>query len=415
MKINKQKKVLLTGATGLIGSYLLKLLLQKGLKVYVLARDKNGRDAGDRVREILKFWDKDILPKHPEHIHGAKELRNVIPAKAGIQRRELDSRFHGKPWIPCQARNDKGGVFLGQKAHNLVVLNGDITQKDLGLSRHDIKVLISETDEIFHSAAVTQFNRPLEQVRRVNSEGTRNILELAVLCKAKGRLGKVNHISTAYVCGDYEGVFKEDDLEVGQKFNNTYTQTKFEAEKLVEKYRKKGLRIDIFRPPLVIGEASSGKTITFQQSIYQLLHIWNLELFTYFPGKDLELNVAFVDDLCKAIFKISSSTSATNKTYHLFNYKTVSLKTVLDGSSKFLGFKKPDMVSRDDFFKKNPSPAQKLLLANNILLINNNVRLNSKRTNKILARYGFKFSDLNRDSFRKLLEYCVREGFLRKR
>ena len=36
----------------------------------------------------------------------------VIPAEAGIEARELDSHFHGKPWIPGQARNDillKGG------------------------------------------------------------------------------------------------------------------------------------------------------------------------------------------------------------------------------------------------------------------------------------------------------------------
>jgi len=30
----------------------------------------------------------------------------VIPAKAGNYTKELDSRFHGKPWIPHQVRND---------------------------------------------------------------------------------------------------------------------------------------------------------------------------------------------------------------------------------------------------------------------------------------------------------------------
>jgi hypothetical protein len=36
----------------------------------------------------------------------------VIPVEAGIEAKELDSHFHGKSWIPCQAWNDrlpKGG------------------------------------------------------------------------------------------------------------------------------------------------------------------------------------------------------------------------------------------------------------------------------------------------------------------
>jgi hypothetical protein len=55
---------------------------------------------------------------------GIKKLKNifysVIPAEAGIQTcpcesrepEELDSRFHGKPWIPHQVRNDGNKATL---------------------------------------------------------------------------------------------------------------------------------------------------------------------------------------------------------------------------------------------------------------------------------------------------------------
>lgn len=59
--MDKQKTVLLTGATGLVGSYLLKILLENDYKVYVLARSKDNKNARDRVIDVLKFWDKDIL------------------------------------------------------------------------------------------------------------------------------------------------------------------------------------------------------------------------------------------------------------------------------------------------------------------------------------------------------------------
>ncbi len=392
--MHKQKTVLLTGATGLVGSYLLKVLLQNGYKVYALAKNKENKSVRDRVIDVLKFWDKDVLSSPPP---------------------------------PPLTKGGQGGV---------IVLEGDITKKNLGLDKQNTDLLKSEINEIFHSAASTQFNLPLNDIRKVNVSGTKNVLEIAVKCKEKGRLKKVNYLSTAYVCGDYRGVFREDDLDVDQKFNSTYEQSKFEAEKVVEEYRKKGLWIDIFRPPLVVGESATGKTITFQQSVYQLLHMWNLEIFDYFPGQGLFVNIVFVDDLCNAIFRISSQTSPPFnsplskggyrgvegaggdyqcKNYHVFNCKTVPLEAILDISSEFSGFKKPRLVSRNNFFKNNPTPAQKMLLQNNILLFNNNAKLDSKKTNKGLKKYGFEFSDFNRDSFLKLLEYCINRGFLKKR
>jgi thioester reductase-like protein len=368
---NHKKTVLLTGTTGLIGSYLLKVLLQNGCKVYAVSRSKDGKSARDRVIDVLKFWDKDVLFR---------------------------------------------------KSRNLLVFEGDITKKNLGLNKQSINLLKDEIEEIFHCAALTQFNLPLKEIRKVNVEGTRNVLELALKCKKNGRLKKLNHISTAYVCGDYKGIFKEDDLDVEQKFNSTYEQSKFEAEKLVEKYRKKGLWIDIFRPPLVVGESVTGKTITFQQSVYQLLHIWNLEIFDCFPGEGYSVNIVFVDDLCKAIFKISLNNEILRFTqndilganYHTFNCSTVSFEDILDASSRFLGFQKPRLVTRDVFNKNKLTPAQKMLLQNNILLFNNNAKLDSRTTNRLLKQYGFEFSDFNRDSFLKLLEYCVKKGFLKK-
>ena len=362
--MDNKKKILLTGATGLVGSYLLKILLQEGHKVYALARSKNNKNAKDRVTEVLNFWDKDVL---------------------------------------------------SEKSYCLEVLEGDIAKKNLDLDKQNLDLLKNEIEEIFHCAAVTQFNLPLKEIRKVNAEGTKNILELAVKYSKKGRLKKVNHLSTAYVCGDYKGVFKEDDLDVGQRFNSTYEQSKFEAEKLVEKYRKKGLWIDVFRPPLVIGESMTGKTITLQQSVYQLLHMWSLEIFDYFPGRGFLINIVFVDDLCNAIFKISYRASLRNRNYHPFNCNTTSLEEILNVSTKFLGFRKSRLVFRSEFFKNNPTPAQKMLLENNILLFNNNVSLDSIMTNKILKKYGFEFSSLDKDFLLKLLDYCAKEGFLKKK
>ncbi len=384
--MKNKKIVFLTGATGLVGSYLLKVLLNEGYKVYVLSRSKDNKDARDRVINILKFWDRDVLTRTQVSYRGTKENEDNPPS-------------------PPFGKGGQGG---------LVVLEGDITEKILGLNKQKVDLLKNEIEEIFHCAAITQFNWPLEKIRRINVDGTKNVLELALKCNTKGIFKKVNHISTAYVCGDYKGIFKEHDLDVGQKFNSTYEQSKFEAEKLVDVYRKKGLWIDIFRPPIVVGESSTGKTNTFQQSVYQLLHIWNLEIFECVPAKGFCFNAAFIDDLCETIFKISSSSLSVNKNYHPFNCKTVSLERFMNYSSKFLGFKKPEFVSRDEFLNSNPTPAQKMLLANNIFKFNNDVRLDSTITNTTLKENGFKFSGLTKSSLSKLLNFCVKEGFVKK-
>lgn len=299
--MDKRRIIFLTGATGLVGSYLLKIFLQNGHKVYALARSNNYKSAQNRVRDILEFWDKKVLKDN---------------------------------------------------FNNLVILEGDISKTDLGLNIKAGWLLKKEIDEIFHCAAMIGFNQSLEDIRRINVGGTRNVLEFAKECNEEGKLRKINHMSTAYVCGNHRGEFSENDLDVGQKFDTTYEQTKFEAEKMVENYRIKGLWVDIFRPVIVIGESKTGKTVSFQQSFYQLIHIWNSEIFNYFPGNNFFINTVFVDELSKSIYSISSKTTIRNKNYHPFNLNPTSLKKIINISSKFLQFKKPKLVSRNEFFKK---------------------------------------------------------------
>lgn len=359
--MQNKRNIFLTGAPGLLGTYLLKLFLQGGHTVFVSARSKKEKNARERVIDALRFWDKETLNKH---------------------------------------------------SHNLRVVEADITTEGLGLEERTKDLLLNRVEEIFHSAAVVDFNWPLDKIRRVNVEGTRNVLDFAL----KGKnLKKVNHISTAYVCGDYKGRFSEDDLDMGQRFNTTYEQTKFEAEKLVEEYRKKNLWIDIFRPPIVIGEFSTGRITKFRQAFYQMVYLWQKEIFDHFPGNDFSFYMVPLDELCKSIYNISSWAGLKNKNYHPFLSQPLPLRELLNLSHKLLGFKKPKLIRDGEFSKINFTPTQKILLKNNILAINGKARLNSQTTNEFLNKYGFKFSELNKNSYLKMLEYAVRTGFLRNK
>ncbi len=346
---NKKKTIFLTGATGLVGSYLLKLLLQHGHKVYCLARNKDNKSAKHRVVDILNFWDKKVYRKY------------------------------------CR---------------NLEALEGDIVEKHLGLSKKNRDLLINTVGEIFHCAAATEFNLSLNKIRKINVDGTKNVLDFALECL---KLKKANHISTAFVCGTYAGIFKETDLDKGQKFNTTYERSKFEAEKIVEKYRKKGLWIDIFRPALVLGESKTGKTPVFQ-GFYQTLLLWKHEIFDIFPGKDVNIYDVPVDMLCKSILKIDAVSGTLNKNYHIFVSKQISIEKILNIASKVLKFKRPDLVPLGNFRIQSLTPTNQIILRNNILNYNPNVFFDSKTTNQILAKNRFTFPKIKIVNFLKFIK-----------
>lgn len=118
---------------------------------------------------------------------------------------------------------------------------------------------LDDVTHVLHCAAAVQFDLPLANARAVNVEGTRAVLDLA---RRAPRLQRMVHVSTAYVAGRHEGVFLETDLLAGQALRNTYEQSKLEAEILVGA-RSAELPVVVARPSIVVGEAQTGWTTTF--------------------------------------------------------------------------------------------------------------------------------------------------------
>jgi long-chain acyl-CoA synthetase len=298
-----------------------------------------------------------------------------------------------------------GSITPADYLRNIRILEGDITNRYLGLDNATQVVLSNEIEEVFHCAASTEFNWPLEKIRKVNTEGTDNVLSLCLQLSAQGKLKKINHISTAYLYGTYKGAFNESDLDKGQKFVTTYEQSKFEAEQLVSAYREKGLWIDIFRPPLIIGESSTGKTFVFSMVFYQILHLWRLEIFDSFPARNVFINIIPVDILARAVACINAHSNTRNACYHPFPGRGVSLENILDVASQSLGFKKPKSVDFRNFDTSQLTDMQKMLLKNNISAFNPDVVFDSTVATKLLSNYGFEFPVIDDAMLSKLLLY----------
>jgi thioester reductase-like protein len=135
------------------------------------------------------------------------------------------------------------------------IIEGDITAPELGLG--DARALEARIVEIFHLAAVYDLSVGRDLAMRVNVEGTRHMLAFAQRCP---RLRRFQYVSTCYVSGRYPGVFREDMLEESQAFNNHYEETKYLAEVEVQRAARAGLPTTIYRPAVVVGDATTGVT-----------------------------------------------------------------------------------------------------------------------------------------------------------
>ena len=136
-------------------------------------------------------------------------------------------------------------------------LLGDRVQLVEGDIAKSIEVGGEDIEEIYHLAAIYDLSVSRELGTRINVDGTRHVLDFAERCHS---LRHVHYVSTCYVSGHYDGIFREDDLDVGQRFNNHYEETKFLAEIEV---RKRALPTTIYRPSVVVGDSRSGETQKF--------------------------------------------------------------------------------------------------------------------------------------------------------
>ena len=198
----------------------------------------------------------------------------------------------------------------------VVLLEGDVVDMHLGLSGEEYEQVCAEVTEIFHLAAISYLSVPKETAWQVNVDGTRNVLELARDC---AHLQRLAHFSTCHVAGERLGVIAEDELDLGQAFHNVYEETKFHAEKLVQR-ASPSLPISIFRPSSVVGDSQTGEIDRFDgpYSLGLLLVTSPLVMPLPLPGDGIApLNVVPVDFVVQAAFALARDPRGVGRTFHL--------------------------------------------------------------------------------------------------
>ena len=262
------KHFFITGGTGLVGKNLIPRLLNRfpGSTMTLLVRGEDEEEASERTKAIARdIADEFNIPDAPQRIDG---------------------------------------------------MLGDVGLDHCGLTAAQLERIVAETTHIIHGAATIRFDHPLDEARAINCGGTRRMLALAHRCAERGRLERFVYIGSSSVSGQRSGHIYEHELEMGQKFFNTYEQSKNESERLVRNNFDR-IPCTVFRPSIIIGDSRTGKTTSFNV-IYIPLRLVYKGLLTYVPGTpDTLMDLVPIDWVDDAMVHIMSKEESVGKVFHI--------------------------------------------------------------------------------------------------
>ncbi|MFD5267972.1 thioester reductase domain-containing protein [Streptomyces sp. NPDC058335] len=200
------RRILLTGATGFLGSHmLLDLLRHSDAHVYCLVRGADEEAATARLAEQLRTY--------------------RLPWNAEVRRR-------------------------------VTVLPGDIRRPRLGLSDELWHTLAHELDSVVGVAAAVDFLRGYQSLRASNVLGTLTLAELA----ATGRPKPLHHISSIAVFNEVgiSSMGEDDPFAHVDRLVAGYDQSKWAAEAALRRARDHGLIVSALRPGGIGGHTKTG-------------------------------------------------------------------------------------------------------------------------------------------------------------
>jgi long-chain acyl-CoA synthetase len=268
--------VLLTGASGFVGTWITRWILENtdhDLIVPIRGEDRDQSTA--RIRRA--WWDWPNL------------------------REQLESRID--------------------------IIPGDITQRNLGLSPQNLS-RAEEADRVIHCAATVWFDRSREEMESTNVLGTGNVIDLARKINSNRGLERFSHVSTAYVAGRRMGDILEKDLDDALGFNNDYEWSKFKAEQMVRDIGEE-FPVTIFRPGMIVGDTKKGAVKNFN-TLYIPLRLYLSGKLRILPvRKGLRVNMVPVDYVANSIASMTFDARAEGETLHL-TPPTSSMPTALE-------------------------------------------------------------------------------------
>jgi fatty acid CoA ligase FadD9 len=258
-KVHIFKDILLTGATGFLGPFVIESLIKKfgkDISIFCLVRGKDEKEA------MLKL--------------------NSNLTKMGI------------------------------KTNQITLIFGDFSKPYFGLLLNEYKDLALRIDSIFHCGALVNSILPYSSHRKSNVLGTVEIIKFSCYCE---KLKPIFFTSTISVYGDSTIVHENDPLNSNQfESSSGYGQSKWVAEKLLEKAKELGIPILIFRCGYIGPHSTTGSS---NLNDWVMRFIGGIIQCKITPSDKEIMSFSPVDSVSDLIVEISSKFQ--NLKYFIFN------------------------------------------------------------------------------------------------
>lgn len=263
------RNILVTGATGVIGSALIpRLMDEHETVIHLIVRAKSTDHLQQRMASLFEFWD----------------------------------------W-------NTSDLSLGGRLH---AYRGDVCRPKLGLNDADHSQLIREVSHVIHSAGTVKLNRTIEQARKSAVGAAERIVAFCRSCQSSGRFSKLDYVSTVGVAGCLPGLVPEEPLTQPRTFHNTYEQAKAEAETYLWDEMSNDLPTTIHRPSMVVGDSRTGKVIHFQVFYHLSEFLAGRRTLGVVPDTgDAALDIIPSDYVAQAIQLASNEEDAVGRVFHL--------------------------------------------------------------------------------------------------
>jgi len=220
-----------------------------------------------------------------------------------------------------------------RSAGDFRILEGDITQDNLGLSPAELEAARDETTTVFHLAAIYDLAAARDLAMLVNVGGTRNVNDFA---RTLPHLRRYHYVSTCYVAGKRKGVILESDLQHEAGFRNHYEASKYLAELEVDAL-KSDLPVTIHRPAVVVGDSQTGETAKYDGVYYLIRYLLRaprlLPLFNIGNDK-VSLNLVPVDFVVEGMLALAKDDRAAGKTVQLADPQPLSTRGLFDAVAR---------------------------------------------------------------------------------
>ncbi|MFJ9185240.1 thioester reductase domain-containing protein, partial [Streptomyces anulatus] len=362
------REILLTGASGFLGAFLLRDLLRTTratrATIHCLVRGSEEAEAWQRLRDSLRWY---------------------------------------RVWDEMEGESER-----------IKVIVGDLSLPRLGLGEEVFDVLARKVDVVYHNGATVHWLRPYADLKSANVQGTQEVLRLA----ARHRTVPVHYVSTVGVFAGgaaHGGPAKvTDPTGPGEALPSGYTQSKWVAEQIIGLARARGLPVSIYRVDVVSGDQDNGAC---QTRDFVWLSLKGLLQAKAVPDVDGgRFHMLPVDYVSAAVVALSQRTgTGAGRTFHLYNRSSLSLRTCAT-YLRSLGYElaETDHASWSEAVRADRENVMTPLLhAFDIMVSNTDAfypPFDTGETDAALEGTGIECPELTEDLFRKYVEFFVEVG-----